>query len=53
MDYVDRLKSCERGHTTGDGSGQMHGYRAMCRQVPRLVVQTILREVDPEGSQLR
>ena len=44
-----------------DGSGQMLGYRAMWRrlqskydiQVPRLVVQTFLREIDPEGSRLR
>ena len=44
-----------------DGSGQMLGYRAMWRrlqskydiQVPRLVVQTILPEIDPEGSRLR
>lgn len=43
------------------GSGQLLGYRAMWRrlqskydiQVLRLVVQTILREVDPEGSRLR
>lgn len=44
-----------------DGSGQMLGYRAIWRrlqskydiQVPRLVVQTVLREIDPEGSRLR
>ena len=44
-----------------DGSGRMLGYRAMWRrlqskhglQIPRSVVQIILREVDPEGSRLR
>jgi hypothetical protein len=44
-----------------DGSGQMLGYRAMWRRlqsiydihVPRLVLQTILRDIDPEGSRLR
>ena len=44
-----------------DGSGQMLGYRLMWRRlqskynvhVPRLVVQTILRDLDPEGSRLR
>ena len=44
-----------------DGSGQMLGYRSMWRRlqskynvhVPRLVVQTILRDLDPEGSRLR
>ena len=40
----------------------MLGYRARCGgdyrqskydvQVPRLVVQTVLREIDPEGSRL-
>ena len=44
-----------------DGSNQLLGYRAMWKrlqskhdlQIPRAVVQTILREVDPEGSRLR
>ena len=44
-----------------DGSGQMLGYRSMWRRlqskynvhVPRLIVQTILRDLDPEGSRLR
>ncbi|XP_046858691.1 uncharacterized protein LOC124452149 [Xenia sp. Carnegie-2017] len=44
-----------------DGSGKLLGYRAMWRrlqskyglQVPRLVAQTTLQEVDPEGSKWR
>ena len=44
-----------------DGSGRLLGYRAMWRKlqshygiyVRRLTVQTILRELDPEGSRLR
>ena len=55
----DRLKECIQQEL--DGSGQLLGYRAMWRrlqskyamQVPRLAVQTLLREMDPEGSRLR
>ena len=44
-----------------NGSGRLLGYRAMWRRlqsnhgiyVRRLTVQTVLRELDPEGSQLR
>ena len=44
-----------------DGSGKLLGYRAMWRrlqskhglQIPRSTVETVLREVDPEGSRLR
>ena len=44
-----------------DGSNQLLGYKAMWKrlqskhglQIPRAVVQTILPEVDPEGSRLR
>ena len=44
-----------------DGTGQLLGYRAMWRRlrskydinVPRVMVQTLLREIDPEGSRLR
>ena len=44
-----------------DGSNQLLGYRAMWKrlqskhdlQIPRAVVQTILREVDPQVSRLR
>ena len=55
----DRLRDCIQQEL--DGSGQLLGYRAMWRrlqskyamQVPRLAVQTLLREMDPEGSRLR
>lgn len=55
----DHVKECIQREL--DGSGQMLGYRSMWRQlqskynvhVPRLVVQTILRDLDPEGSRLR
>ena len=44
-----------------DGSGQLLGYRAMWRRirskyginVRRVMVQTLLREMDPEGTKLR
>ena len=44
-----------------DGSGSLLGYRSMWRRlhskhgikVPRSVVQNILRELDPEGTELR
>ena len=43
-----------------DGYGSMQGYRAVWHtlqlkglRVPRIVVQEILREIDPEGTQLR
>ena len=44
-----------------DGSGRLLSYRAMWRRlqskhgvmVPRLVVENMLREIDPEGSRLR
>ena len=55
----DRVRQCIVQEV--DGSGRNLGYRAMWRrlqskhgvQVPRLVVQNILRQVDPEGSKLR
>ncbi len=55
----DRVRQCTVQEV--DGSGGNLGYRAMWRrlqskhgvQVPRLVVQNILRQVDPEGSKLR
>ena len=55
----NRVKECIEQEL--DGSGQMLGYRAMWRrlqskydiQVPRLVVQTILRDIDLEGSTQR
>ena len=58
---VDRNRVREAIQQKLDGSGQMLGYIAMWRrlqskydiQVPRLVVQTILRDIDPEGSRLR
>jgi hypothetical protein len=44
-----------------DGCGSLLGYRAMWKQmrskygiqVPRLAVQKLLKELDPEGSKLR
>ena len=44
-----------------DGSGQLVGYRSMWRRirskyginVPRIMVQTLLREMDPKGTKLR
>lgn len=58
---VDRNRVRECIEQELDGSGQMLGYRAMWRrlqskydiQVPRLVVQTILRDIDLEGSTQR
>ena len=58
---VDQTRVREFIQREIDGDGKMLGYRAMWRrlqskydvQVPRLVVQNILREVDPEGSRLR
>ena len=55
----DHVRRCIREEL--DGSGKLLGYRAMWKrlktkydlQIPRLVVQTILRELDPEGSRLR
>ena len=55
-DHVRRFILEER-----DGSGKMLGYRAIWKrlqskhglQIPHLVIQIILREVDPEGSRLR
>ena len=62
-----RKSNADRGQVSAciqrelDGSGQLLGYRAMWRRlqskhgihVPRLMVQTILRELNPEGSRLR
>ena len=55
----DQVRNCIQQEL--DGSGRLLGYRAMWRKlqshhgiyVRRLTVQTILRELDPEGSRLR
>lgn len=47
-------------HEVIDGHGSLQGYRSVWHtlqlkglQIPRVVVQEILREIDPEGSELR
>ena len=60
LPLFNREEVCQRIQQELDGPGSMGGYQSVWHtlrsegyQVPRAVVQEILREVDPEGCELR